>query len=375
MKSIMYIGMDVHKDSYNLCSYDPIIGSFNDEIRVSSDYRNIVNYINRLDHKYHGRYEFMCCYEAGGLGYSLYHQLTSCDIQCVIISPSSISRSPKEKKRKTDRLDAQLLAKGLALRSFKHVHVPNDKDNDTKEFIRMRTFYKDQAKRNKQAINAFLLRQGIHYDTGTKWTLAHIKWLRSLSFRDDLQKVFDEYMHMYEYYEENLKRLDQEIIEMSNHEPYAEKTAALKCFKGISDITALSILVEISDFNRFKNASSVPYYLGMTPGLHDSSDHSSHMHITKQGNARVRTLLVEAAQNLVKGTPGKKSKKVRAKQQGQDIKVIAYVDRAVERLQRKYHTMIKRGVKHSIAVMAVARELACFIWGVETGHIEGRITE
>lgn len=100
-----------------------------------------------------------------------------------------------------------------------------------------------------------------------------------------------------------------------------------------------------------------------------SGEKNKRLSITKQGNSLVRTTLVECAQVLVRGTIGKKGKKVKSKQLGQDVKVIDYTDKAVLRLQKKYHQMILRGVNKNIAVTAIARELACFVWGVETGHI------
>lgn len=373
MKSIIYVGMDVHKDSHSLCAYNLINDSLFAEVKVPSDYKNIVHYIDTLKKQYHDdAFDFICGYEAGSLGYSLYHRLTDAGLHCVIIAPSTIAKSSKDKKRKNDRMDARLLAKTLAFGSYKSVHIPTKEDHDTKEYTRMRDFYKDSLKRNKQAINSFLLRNGIQYDKGSKWTITHLTWLRSLKLNGILQITLDEYIDQFDRLSEKLERLDDKIVALSNSETYAAKTSLTKCFKGISDVTALIIQVEIGDFDRFEEASSVCAYLGMIPGLHDSSEKTSNMHITKQGNARVRTLLVEAAQNLVKGKPGMKSKRTRAKQKGQEADVIRYADRAVERLQKRYHKMINRGVKHSVAIMAVARELACFIWGIQTNHIEGR---
>lgn len=103
--------------------------------------------------------------------------------------------------------------------------------------------------------------------------------------------------------------------------------------------------------------------------MNDSGDnHKTGMPINKQGNSILRTTLIEAAQVLVKGTLSKKVKKLKAKQMGQDVKVIAYADKAVLRLQKKFRSMIER--KRNKAIVAIIRELACFVWGMETGNID-----
>ena len=125
----------------------------------------------------------------------------------------------------------------------------------------------------------------------------------------------------------------------------------------------MTLHVEVSDFNRFPNAKAFASFCGLTPSEDSSGDKNERLSITKQGNSLVRTTLVESAQVLVRGTIGKKGKKIKSKQIGQDVKVIDYADKAVLRLQKKYHRMILRGVNRNIAVTAIARELACFVWG------------
>lgn len=131
----------------------------------------------------------------------------------------------------------------------------------------------------------------------------------------------------------------------------------------------MTLHAEISDFNRFPTANAFSSYCGLTPGEDSSGGKNKRLSITKQGNAVVRETLVECAQVLVRGTVGKKGKKVISKQKGQDVKVIDYADKAVIRLQKKYHRMILKGINRNIAITAIARELSCFVWGIETGHI------
>ena len=102
----------------------------------------------------------------------------------------------------------------------------------------------------------------------------------------------------------------------------------------------------------------------MTPGEDSSGDDQNRLGITKAGNTHVRKLLVEAAQSYGRGKAGYKSKALKERQEGNPPQVIAYADRGNERLRRKYYNMLFRGKKVNVAKTALARELACFIWGM-----------
>lgn len=180
------------------------------------------------------------------------------------------------------------------------------------------------------------------------------------------REILDEYLSQLETLTEKIERFKYRLEELSQKETYKEKIGQLRCIKGIDTTVAMTMHAETSDFDRFPTANAFASYCVLTPG-EDSSGESYHrLGITKQGNSTIRTTLVEAAQVLVRGTIGKK---VKSKQKDQDVKVIDYADKAVIRLQKKYHRMIFRGIKRNISNTAVARELACFVWGIETGHI------
>ena len=147
-----------------------------------------------------------------------------------------------------------------------------------------------------------------------------------------------------------------------------ENVQKLGCFAGIATRTAMSLLVEIGDFNRFKTAQQFSAYLGLVPGESSSGEKQIRTSITKAGNAHVRWLLTESAQHYGRGAIGKKSKRLLERQTGVAPEVVAYADKANERLKRKFYKIMLRS-KRNIATTAVARELSCFIWGMMTGNI------
>ena len=370
MKSIIYIGMDVHKKTYSLCALLKETGEIIGETKIPADVSLIIKFIENAKKSVDSDdVQIKTGYEAGCLGYSLYWQLAEKGIECDILAPSTMHRSAKNKVVKNDRRDAKNIAANLANGTYKSVYVPTDEDVEIKEYIRMMHDFKIELKKVKQHINAFLLRFGHHYPGKSKWIPAHIKWLKELELSDMYREILDEYLSQLEILSEKIERFKYRLEELSQKETYNEKIGQLRCIKGIDTTAAMTMHAETSDFDRFPTANAFASYCGLTPG-EDSSGESYHrLGITKQGNSMIRTTMVEAAQVLVRGTIGKKGKKVKSKQKDQDVKVIDYADKAVIRLQKKYHRMIFRGVKRNVAITAVARELACFVWGIETGHI------
>ncbi len=199
------------------------------------------------------------------------------------------------------------------------------------------------------------------------WTQAHLKWLRALQVEGLNQEILKEYLLTYEQLVGKLERLDQRISELASGEAYQENVAKLSCFIGIKTTTALAVLTEVGDFKRFASSQQFSSYLGLTPGEDSSGDDQNRLGITKAGNRHIRSLLVEAAQSYAHGQIGFKSKDLKRRQAGNLPEVIAYADKANERLRRRYYRMVLRNNKKpNVAKTAIARELACFIWGMLT---------
>jgi len=277
-----------------------------------------------------------------------------------------------ELKVKTDKRDAALIARCLAHHDYSPVHIPTEQDEQTKEYIRMRDDHKLALKKVKQQILSFCLRHNYRFDSTTNhWTQAHLKWLRALNSKGLYAEILQEYLLTYDNLTNKLERLNKRIEELATNESYHENVRKLSCFIGVKTVTALAVLTEVGDFKRFASAQHFASYIGLTPGEDSSGGDQKHLGITKAGNSHVRFLLVEAAQSYSRGQIRVKSKTLKAKQAGNPPKVIAYADKANERLRRKYYRMVlKNNKKTNVAKTAVARELACFIWGMVTDNAE-----
>ena len=375
MNRIIKIGMDVHSKNYTLCAMEPTIGSEDrifGEVQVAPDYKEVIYFIESLKMKLglDNKYSIECGYEAGCLGYTLYHQLTAAGVKCVILAPTTML-TQQGKRIKTDKRDARLIAQCLCYGGYHPVYIPTDEDDAVKEYLRMRDDHKLALKKLKQQINAFVLRHGHQY-SGTKWTIKHVTWLKKLELDPMYRETLNEYLASCEEQEAKIERYDKRIEEIASEARYQENAKRLGCFLGIRTHTALSLIVETGDFKRFAKGNTYAAFLGLAPGEHSSSENVNRLGISKAGNTHLRCLLIEASKGVCKGAIGHKSKELRSRQSGQPAEVIAYADKANTRLRSKYYKMIRHEKKKNVAVAAVARELACFIWGMMTGNISIR---
>jgi transposase len=181
-----------------------------------------------------------------------------------------------------------------------------------------------------------------------------------------LQATFDQYLYAVSELDERIRRCDAQIVQYAEQEPWRSPVGRLRCFRGIDTLTALGIISEIEDFRRFPHASSLMGYLGF--GVIEGSTGPRRITggITKAGNIHVRRLLVEAAWHC-RHKPAV-GLQLRRRRQGQPESVILIADKAMHRLQRRFLRLVARGKDANKAVVAVARELAGFLWACEVEH-------
>ena len=376
MNRIIKIGMDVHSANYTLCAIEPVIGAEDRifaNIQVTPDYKNVITFIEKLKHKLGTSDDYLieCGYEAGSLGYSLYNKLTLAGIKCVILAPTTML-TQQGKRIKTDHRDALMIAQCLAYGGYNPVYIPTKEDDAVKEYIRMRDDHKIALKKVKQQICAFCLRHGYSY-AGTNWTIKHMTYLRNIELPALYRETLDEYLASYDEQSAKIERFDKRIEEIASQEQYQTKVKELVCFLGIKTHTALSLIVETGDFGRFAKGNIYAAFLGLVPGENSSGDKTKRTGLSKAGNSHLRRLLIEAAKGICRGSVGHKSKDLRSRQKGNAAAVIAYADKANVRMRSKYYRMIRHGKKTNVAVSAIARELACFVWGMMTDNIETKI--
>ena len=369
---IAYIGIDAHTTNYTLATR--LEGS-KDAVNVNSyppALSNIVKYCNGIRKKYGTDTQIILGYEAGTLGFKLRRDLEKNDLECKVLAPTSIpgTEQNRKRKKKTDKRDAEAIAKALINQDYSEVYMPDEEDEAVRDFIHMREDLRKQLKITKQQIGALTTRHGYRFTDGKNyWTQKHIKWLKSLPVEGLLKETINGYLLTYETLLERITQMDKRIEEIAEQDKYREAVHKLICFKGVRTLTALAVIVEIGDFTRFVKAKNFTAFLGLVSGELRSSTDENRMGITKQGNRFIRKLLVECSQSYSRSTQGK-SAALKKRQEGNTPEVIAYADKANERLRKRYYHLVLHNKKmHNKAVTAVARELACFIWGMMTNNI------
>ena len=362
MKSLIYVGMDVHKESISLAVLRDNNRDVEFERQIKNEPSKIKKFFNKLKEKDDN---IITCYEAGPTGFALYRILEEMNIGCSVAAPSLLPRKPGD-RIKTDKRDAIMLAKVLRNQEVVPVYVPNSTDESVRDYLRMCNDMKTDLKKLRQRLMHFLLRLDKKYDSGKNyWTGLHRTWLKSLVFKEAIHKeVFNEYYTAILEQEAKVERLKDRIEEISTQKLYSERVSKLKCFKGIDTLTALTFVSEIGDFRRFSSAQKFMAYLGLVPSENSSGSRRSLGGITKAGNSRLRHLLIETGWHYRHYNP---SKRLNMRRKGQALDTISYADKAGKRLNKKYTKLMGRGKIVQKTVTAVARELSGFIWGMMVG--------
>src|SRR3954468_24455414 len=231
-------------------------------------------------------------YEAGPTGYGLARACAGAGISCVVAAPSKIR--PAADRVKTDRRDAERLARLLRLGEITAVRVPGPEEEAARDLVRAREDARGDLMRARHRLSKLLLRHGAVYD-GTAWTRAHDGWLRRQRFQGGpLAIVFDEcYGRMLDA-KTRRDALDKAISELAATPPYVDVVERLVCLRGVSTLTAFALTVELGDWNRFRPESLGPF-LGLIPSENSSGERRRPGAITRADNTPVRRLLIEAA--------------------------------------------------------------------------------
>lgn len=356
---ITYVAMDTHKKQHKIALHYPSQEEIV-EFTVNNTVRDIKRMVKKIIKQAPGQVEF--CYEAGVCGFTLKRRIESHGCKCSVIAPSLIPRKPGE-RIKTDRRDAIKLLMLFKSGLLTEVHAPNEQQEAARELTRLRETASENLKRIRHQLLKFLTRNGYIYTDGHHWTQKHMAWMRGVEFTEPmLTEAFEGYFSEMIHCIGRLETLNNEVGQLADSKPYKEIVGLLRCFHGIDTITAITTLTEIFEFGRFESPNHLMSYLGLTPSENSSGDKQKRGSITKAGNKRIRRLLNESAWHYRhRFVPGKTLKKRR---KGQPQWAIDIADSAGRRLTKRHRHLINKGKMPCKANIAVARELAGFIWAL-----------
>jgi transposase len=354
----IHLGMDTSKNTIVVGILMP-----GDQVPVIDRIWNEEGSVRRLVGRLGDPAALRACYEAGPCGFELHRLLASMGVACDVVAPSLIPRRAGDRV-KTDKRDASRLARLLRAGELTPVRVPTQAEEAVRDLVRVRAALLADRKRAQQRVTAMLLRHGRIW-RGSYWTQAHERWLAGQSFDEPaLTAALAHYRAALDTRRTELDAIEAELAPWAGREPLAATVARLGCYRGIAELHGLALAAEVVDWRRFPSARAFMGFTGLVPGEYSSGERTRRGSITKAGSAPVRTALIEAAWAYrFKPAIGVV---LRRRQHDADPATLARSWKAQRHLHSKYKAMTARGKPPAVAVTALARELAGFVWAEMT---------
>jgi transposase len=356
----LFIGLDTCKEAIAIAIAE---ADREGEVRYFGQIANepaaVLKFVKKMASKY-GKLFF--CYEAGPCGYGLQRQIAGLGHDCVVIAPS---HTPVKKgiHVKNDRRDALELARLHRAGDLTPIWVPDESHEAMRDLVRARTTAMEMLKRHRQHLQAFLLRHGRVFQGKTHWSKAHINWIGELKFDHSAHHILiEEHLAAIRDSQARQARLEQQISNLLPSWAMAPVVKAVQAMRGISETSAVILVSEIGDFNRFAHPRQFVSYLGLSPSEHSSGKSVIRGPITKAGTARGRRVLIEGAWTY--RLPARVSPRVVKRHDGISKEILDIAWKAQLRLCKRFRSMRARGKNKNIVVTAIAREMACFVWAI-----------
>jgi transposase len=358
MNTVTWVGMDVHARSTHAAAINLLTGEVN-RIRFGAGVDGPVAWLSELPGPVHA------CYEAGPTGFGLYRAAVAAGVRMDVIAPGKTPRGPSDRV-KTDRKDAELLARLLLAGQLTPVRVPPAGVEAARELTRLHDACRRDLMTARHRVSKMLLRHGRVYPQPTTWKRDHRHWLAAQRFDEPTSElVYLDLLTRVDTLTARKLQLHDQVVALAGDERWCPTVVRLRAFRAIDTLTALSIHLELGgDWQRFEKPHRLGAWLGLTPSLNQSGESSASGSITKTGSTLARRLLIEAAWHY--GPRPHIGPVLQARQAGQPEHVLAISNKAQRRLHRVYQSMKARGKPHGVLTVAVARELSCFLWAAAT---------
>jgi transposase len=283
------VGIDVHKKTWSVCVLCEGEEIYNAVLPADAD--RLVALLKRF-----GASEVHTVYEAGPTGFALHDALTAQGFDSMVTPPSLVPQTGG--RVKTDRRDGRKLATLLATGFLRRVHVLSPQERAERQLSRTRNQIERHRCQVMNQIKSLLLLHNLNAPTGLRehWREAHLQWLRTVPCEfAEIRVALDALLALYDHVDSQVREFNGRLEELAHSDTYRDRVRVLTEIRGIGVLTAMVILLELQDVERFRRADQLSSYLGLTPVQHSSGESVRLGRITHCGNATVRTRLVQSA--------------------------------------------------------------------------------
>lgn len=323
----IYIGLDVHKKKWGVSIFTEFL-----EHKTFVQEANPKLLKDYLDRTFPNAY-YYSAYEAGFCGFWIDHTLREMGINNIVVNPADIPSTNKDRKQKTDKLDARKIAKMLRGNNLKKIYSPSQEALEDRQLVRSRKQLVKDGKRCKNRIKSTLNLFGIkipeEYDKPF-WSKGFIKWLKELQCAASVHQAYSHQLASLEFIDNQKKEIDRNIVALSKTSRYEELVKNLRSIRGVGLLGSMVIITEVIDITRFSRPDQFHSYAGLIPNLYCSGDKEHVGGITKRSNPYLRPQLIQCAWVASKKDP--------------DLALV-------------YTGLRKRGMKSNRAIIAVAKKL------------------
>jgi len=356
--TMTWVGFDVHARSAHAAAIDVMTGELS-RARFGAGFQTPVAWLCSLPGP------VRACYEAGPTGFGFYRAAVKAGIDMQVIAPGLTPRGRSDRV-KTDRKDAELLARCLLAGSLTAVRVPSVEVESARELVRAHDACRRDLMNARHRVSKMLLRHGRVYPKPSTWSQEHRRWLAAQQFEQAISELtYADLIACVDGLTARKTALAERISVLATDEQWWPTVARLRAFRGVDTLTAFAIHLELgADWTRFEKAHRVGSWLGLTPSRQQSGESDRQGSITKTGSTLARRLLVESAWHYAREP--RIGATLRNRQDGQPEHVLQISHRAQQRLHRVYTGMRARGKPHNVTVVSCARELSCFLWAAAT---------
>ena len=355
--TMTWAAMDVHARSTHAAALDVQTGELVRRRFGTGRVEPVVEWLVGLPAPVHA------CYEAGPTGFGLYRVATKAGVRCEVIAPSKTPRASGDKV-KNDRKDTEHLLRQLMAGALTPIAVPTESHEAARDLARAREQVRGDLMRCRHRLSKLLLRHGRVWEQST-WTQTHQRWLGAQHF---------DHVNTELAYLDNLaacagllarrEALDERLSRVARDPELWPVVSRLRAFRGIDTLSALVIVLEVGDFQRFARAVQLGSWLGLVPSRQQSGETDTHGPITKTGSRYARRILVEAAWHYLRAP--RIGVTLAGRHDGVPDHVLQIAWRAQHRLYRVHQRLRSHRKPPNVVNVACARELACFLWAAAT---------